>query len=94
MAGLSCYRPWRCVMATRVVTINDVLDGHVGLDLKCFDRIASHSERCARRLKVEVDRKLQVVRVCRGVPERRVSTHSSWVETARSSYLVDLEGTT
>jgi len=26
-------------MATRVVTVNDVLDGHVSLDLECFDRI-------------------------------------------------------
>lgn len=26
-------------MATRVVRVNDVLDGHVGLDLECFDRI-------------------------------------------------------
>lgn len=26
-------------MATRVVTVNDVLDGHVGLGLECFDRI-------------------------------------------------------
>ncbi|MGH3923985.1 MAG: hypothetical protein ACRDTT_14140, partial [Pseudonocardiaceae bacterium] len=26
-------------MATRVVTVNDVLDGHVVLDLECFDRI-------------------------------------------------------
>src|SRR3954471_11693629 len=26
-------------MATRVVTVNDVLDGHVALDLDCFDRI-------------------------------------------------------
>ena len=26
-------------MATRVVTVNDVLEGHVGLDLECFDRI-------------------------------------------------------
>jgi len=26
-------------MATRAVTVNDVLDGHVGLDLECFDRI-------------------------------------------------------
>jgi hypothetical protein len=26
-------------VATRVVTLNDVLDGHVGLDLECFDRI-------------------------------------------------------
>ena len=23
-------------MATRVVTVNDILDGHVGLDLECF----------------------------------------------------------
>ena len=26
-------------MATRVQTVNDILDGHVGLDLECFDRI-------------------------------------------------------
>ena len=26
-------------MATRVVTVNDILDGNVGLDLECFDRI-------------------------------------------------------
>jgi hypothetical protein len=26
-------------MATRVVGVNDVLKGHVGLDLECFDRI-------------------------------------------------------
>jgi hypothetical protein len=26
-------------MAQRLVTVNDVLDGHVGLDLECFDRI-------------------------------------------------------
>ena len=26
-------------MATRVVTVNDILDGYVGLDLECFDRI-------------------------------------------------------
>ncbi|MCA1671534.1 MAG: hypothetical protein LC799_04815 [Actinobacteria bacterium] len=26
-------------MASRVVTVNDILDGHVGLDLECFDRI-------------------------------------------------------
>jgi hypothetical protein len=26
-------------MATRVVTVSDILDGHVGLDLECFDRI-------------------------------------------------------
>jgi hypothetical protein len=26
-------------MATRVVSVNDILEGHVGLDLECFDRI-------------------------------------------------------
>jgi hypothetical protein len=26
-------------VATRVVTVKDILDGHVGLDLECFDRI-------------------------------------------------------
>ncbi|HET9257215.1 MAG TPA: hypothetical protein VFO16_18730 [Pseudonocardiaceae bacterium] len=26
-------------MATRVVTVGDILGGHVGLDLECFDRI-------------------------------------------------------
>jgi hypothetical protein len=26
-------------MATRVVGVNDLLEGHVGLDLECFDRI-------------------------------------------------------
>jgi len=26
-------------VATRVVTVNDVLDGHVGLDLECLDRV-------------------------------------------------------
>ncbi len=26
-------------MATRVVTVNDILDGDVGLELECFDRI-------------------------------------------------------
>jgi hypothetical protein len=30
---------WGWAMATRAVTVNDVLDGHVGLDLECFDRI-------------------------------------------------------
>jgi hypothetical protein len=30
---------WRCAMASRVVTVNDVLDGHVTLDLECLDRI-------------------------------------------------------
>ena len=25
-------------MAIRVVTVNDILDGNVGLDLKCLDR--------------------------------------------------------
>ena len=29
----------RCAMATRPVTVNDVLVGHVALDLECFDRI-------------------------------------------------------
>jgi hypothetical protein len=33
------FATWGWVMATRVVTVNDVLDGHVGLDLECFDRI-------------------------------------------------------
>jgi hypothetical protein len=26
-------------MATRPVTVNDVLDGHVVLDLECLDRV-------------------------------------------------------
>ena len=26
-------------MGTRVVTVNDVLDGHVALDIQCLDRI-------------------------------------------------------
>ncbi|HVE96509.1 MAG TPA: hypothetical protein VNA67_05950 [Pseudonocardiaceae bacterium] len=26
-------------MATRVVGVNDILEGHVGLDLECFDGI-------------------------------------------------------
>jgi hypothetical protein len=26
-------------MATRVISVNDILDGHVGLDLECLDRI-------------------------------------------------------
>ena len=26
-------------MATRVITVNEILDGHVGLDLECCDRI-------------------------------------------------------
>ncbi len=26
-------------MATRPVTVNDILDGHVSLDLRCLDRI-------------------------------------------------------
>jgi hypothetical protein len=30
---------WGWAMATRVVTVSDILDGHVGLDLECFDRI-------------------------------------------------------
>ncbi len=28
-------------MATRVLIVNDILDGHVGLDLECFDRFIS-----------------------------------------------------
>src|SRR4026208_2000802 len=31
--------PRRHPMAARVVTVNDSLDGHVALDLECFDRI-------------------------------------------------------
>jgi hypothetical protein len=27
------------VVSTHVVTVNDVLDGHVGLDIQCLDRI-------------------------------------------------------
>jgi hypothetical protein len=27
------------VMGTRVVTVNDVLDGHVALDIQCLDRV-------------------------------------------------------
>lgn len=26
-------------MTTRVVTVNDVLDGHVALDIECLDRV-------------------------------------------------------
>ncbi len=26
-------------MATRTVTVNDLLDGHVGLDVECLDRV-------------------------------------------------------
>jgi hypothetical protein len=29
-------------MGTRLLTVNGILDGHVGLDLACFDRIALH----------------------------------------------------
>jgi hypothetical protein len=40
-------------MVTRVVTVNDILDGHVGLDLECFDRIYLngwvHTCRCPGR---------------------------------------------
>ena len=39
VAGLGVFRPGGGGVATRVVTVNDVLDGHVGLDLECFDRI-------------------------------------------------------
>jgi len=27
------------VMGARVVTVNDLLDGHVALDIQCLDRI-------------------------------------------------------
>ena len=33
------FPTWGWVVATRVVTVNDVLGKHVGLDLECFDRI-------------------------------------------------------
>ncbi len=26
-------------MATRTVTVNDMLEGHVGLDVECLDRV-------------------------------------------------------
>jgi hypothetical protein len=29
-------------MGMRVVTVNDVLDGHVALDIECLDRIVRH----------------------------------------------------
>src|ERR671939_1933 len=29
----------RCGMGTPVVTVNDLLDGHVALDIQCLDRI-------------------------------------------------------
>src|SRR5664280_1589727 len=30
---------WRCAMATRLITVNDILAGHVSLDGACLDRI-------------------------------------------------------
>lgn len=33
-------------MATRLVTVNDILAGHVTLDLKCLDRIVRHEALC------------------------------------------------
>src|SRR5919106_3261058 len=30
---------WEAVMGAQVVTVNDVLDGHVALDIQCLDRI-------------------------------------------------------
>ena len=30
---------WGCVMATRLVTVDDILAGHVTLDVKCLDRV-------------------------------------------------------
>ena len=38
VAGL-VFRSGGGAVATCVVSVNDVLDGHVGLDLGCFDRI-------------------------------------------------------
>ena len=31
--------PTRLAVMAAVVTVNDVLDGHVGLDVECLDRI-------------------------------------------------------
>src|SRR5664280_2188534 len=30
---------WRCAMATRLITVNDILARHVSLDVACLDRI-------------------------------------------------------
>src|SRR3954454_2418774 len=30
---------WRCPVAASVVTVNDLLDGQVALDLECLDRV-------------------------------------------------------
>jgi hypothetical protein len=30
---------WEAVMGAQVVTVDDVLDGHVALDIQCLDRI-------------------------------------------------------
>jgi hypothetical protein len=30
---------WEAVMGAQVVTVNDVLDGHVALDIQCLDRV-------------------------------------------------------
>jgi hypothetical protein len=32
-------RGWEAVMGARVVTVNDLLDGHVALDIQCLDRV-------------------------------------------------------
>jgi hypothetical protein len=33
------FPTWGWAVATRVLGVNDILEGHVGLDLECFDRI-------------------------------------------------------
>src|SRR5664280_1886518 len=43
-AGVQCgeRRPgwsWRCAMGSRLLTVNDILAGHVTLDVECLDRI-------------------------------------------------------
>ena len=32
-------RGWRCPVAASVVTVNDLLDGQVSLDVECLDRV-------------------------------------------------------
>jgi hypothetical protein len=46
-AGVELTPPGGVPIATHVVTVNDVLDGHVGWDLECFDRI--YLQRLGRR---------------------------------------------
>jgi hypothetical protein len=50
-------------VVSRVVTVNDVLDGHVGLDLQCLDRIYLNG--CVPNLKNGYVPNLKVVRWCR-----------------------------